>query len=110
MYLRLISFLAFLLLVTTVSIAQPGDTFLPGIDTAKSIGQTEKEAQRWRDSIDAVRIRTNVQKAGKPLDAFLQEMREREKARKRQVYIRVGLVSLFLVVLIVGLLRRTKKM
>lgn len=109
MHFRLLYLLLFQIFLLPVAGAQPEDTLTSGSDTIPIRKLVEKEAQRWRDSVDAVRIKTTVQKNGKALDAFLQEMREREKAHKRQVYFRIGLVAVFFVVLVVGLIRRRKK-
>ncbi len=43
------------------------------------------------------------------LDALVKEIKERDKKAKQQMYIRLGLGLFFLIVLIVGLLRRRKK-
>ena len=41
-------------------------------------------------------------------DAFIKMQQEREKKQKQQTYIRITMGALFLVVLIVGLMRRRK--
>jgi len=67
------------------------------------------EFQRWKDSMEAVRIKQNVARNGKPLEEFLHEMAEREKAEKRQRTYLIGLGVTFLTVLAVGLTRRRKR-
>lgn len=89
--------------------AQPTDTLLSGKDSNQIRTVVRKEVQRWRDSMDAVRIKTDVQKHGKPFDAFLAEMRERESKQMRQLYVRIGLGVAFLIVVLVGFLRRRRK-
>lgn len=91
--------------------AQAQDSNALANDSARhQVRQSVKnEFERWKDSVEAVRIKKEVEKNGKPLDVFLQEMREREKAEKRQLYFRIGLGALFLTVLALGLARRRKK-
>jgi hypothetical protein len=67
------------------------------------------EFQQWKDSMEGVRIKRNVAKNGKPLNEFLSEMADREKADKRQLTFRIGLGVLFLTALVVGLARRRKR-
>ena len=43
------------------------------------------------------------------LNSFMKEIRERDRKEKQQMYLRFGLGLLFLVVLIIGLLRRRKR-
>lgn len=68
----------------------------------------KREFERWQDSMKAVRIKENVQKHGKSLDAFLQEMRDKEKAQKRQRLFHIGLGVALLVALAIGLVRWRK--
>lgn len=46
---------------------------------------------------------------GKNLNSFMKEIREIDRKEKQQMYLRFGLGLLFLVVLIIGLLRRRKR-
>lgn len=91
--------------------AQSNDTVISLQDsTREEVRQTvKKEFERWQDSVQAERIKENVKKNGKSLDVFLQEMREKEEARKRQWYFRIGLGTLFLVVVVVGIVRTRKR-
>ena len=91
--------------------AQSNDSVLTIKDsTREEVRQTvKKEFERWQDSVQAQRIKENVKENGKSLDDFLQEMQEKEEARKRQLYIRIGLGSILLIALVVALLRRRKK-
>ena len=109
---RLLLFvLSALLLSTPLLFAQHSDTVITLTDsTRETVQQTvKKEFERWQDSMRAVRIKEDVKKHGKPLDAFLEEMKEQEKAQKRQLYFRLGVGVLFLIVLAVGLARRKRK-
>lgn len=89
---------------------QPRDS--PSVDTVRKelYRKVAKEVDRWEDSVQAAHIKQNVIKNGKPLDQFLQEMKEKEKAEKRQHYFRIGLGAVFLLaLLIIGLVRRRKR-
>lgn len=108
----LLLFAAFLpFLLSSPLYAQTGDTLIKVSDSSReAVRQTVKtEFERWQDSMKAVRIKEDVQKHGKSLDAFLQEMNEREKAEKRQRNFRIGLGVFFLIVLALGLARRKRK-
>ena len=91
--------------------AQKNDTTITVTNaTQDSVRQlVKKEFERYRDSMEALRIRQNVARNGKSLDAYLQEMQEREKARQRQIYFRIGFAVIFLIILAVGFARRRKK-
>lgn len=106
---RLLCFFTVQFFLLTTATAQPGDTILSGNDSNRILRMAEKEAQRWRDSMDAIRIKNTVKEKGKSLEAFLNEMKEREQARKRQEYIRVGALAILFAALIVSFLRRRKK-
>ena len=69
----------------------------------------QKEFGRWQDSVKAVRIKDEVRRNGKPLNAFLEEMREKENVRKRQWYFRIGLGVAFLIAIAASLLRKRVK-
>jgi hypothetical protein len=99
------------LLLSSPLYAQTPDTVIKFTDSSReAVRQTvTSEFERWQDSMKAVRIKEDVQKHGKSLDAFLQEMSEREKAEKRQRNFRIGLGVFFLLVLAVSLARRRKK-
>ncbi|HEU4901735.1 MAG TPA: hypothetical protein VFT06_03060 [Flavisolibacter sp.] len=108
----LLLFVAFLpLLLSSPLYAQTPDTVIKITDSSRAaVRQTvTSEFERWQDSMKAVRIKEDVRKHGKSLDAFLQEMSEREKAEKRQRNFRIGLVVFFLLVLAIGLIRRKSK-
>ena len=101
------------LLFTTVNctnkvFAQNRDTIVfSGDSVHNAVRQSVKEEfQRWKDSVDAVRIKQEVAKNGKPLNEFLQEMQAQEKVQKRQLYFRIGIGALFFIVLAVGFARR----
>ena len=108
---RIFLLFAALLLLSPPLHAQAGDTVIKISDSGReAVRQTVKtEFERWQDSMKAVRIKEDVKKHGKSLDAFLQEMSEREKAEKRQRNFRIGLGVLFLLVLALGLARRKRK-
>lgn len=91
--------------------AQSNDTIITIKDsTREEVRQTVKEEfERWQDSVQAERIRENVKKNGKSLDVFLKEMEEKEAARKRQLYVRIGLGAVFLIALVLAFARRRKK-
>jgi hypothetical protein len=91
--------------------AQTGDTVITITDSTHEIvrEKAKQEFSRWQDSMRAVRIKEDVKKHGKPLDAFLEEMKEQEKAKKQQRLFRIGFGVLFLVVLAVLLARRKSK-
>jgi Na+/phosphate symporter len=57
---------------------------------------------RHYDSINNVR---NLQN----LENFTKELREREKANKKQAFIRIGIGVLFAVIFVIGMLRKRKK-
>ena len=105
----------FLLLVYSFNpvslFAQTNDSVSRFPDSAREeIRKTvTKEFQQWKDSMEGVRIKRNVARNGKPLNEFLSEMAEREKAKKRQQAFRIGLGVLFLTALVVGLARRRKR-
>ncbi|HEV7332928.1 MAG TPA: hypothetical protein VGN63_17945 [Flavisolibacter sp.] len=102
--------LCFLLLFPQHLPAQTTDSLARAIDSnARSIDQSAKDIQRWKDSLEKDRIYRNLEQHGQSLDDFLQEMREQEEKRERQAAIRIGLGVLFLVVVIVGLVRRRRK-
>ena len=111
MPLRFLFVLSVLFLSTTSLFAQTGDTEIIVTDTSReTVRQSvQKEFERWQDSMRAVRIKEDVKKHGKSLDAFLQEMKEQERAKKRQRYFRIGVGVLFLIVLAAGLARRRRK-
>jgi len=104
-----------MLLVTSFNpvslFAQARDSVIRFPDSAREeVHKTvTKEFQHWKDSMEGVRIKREVAKNGKPLDEFLSEMAEREKAEKRQTAFRIGLGVLFLTALAVGLARRRKR-
>jgi len=100
-----------LMFSTPCLFAQTGDTVITVTDTTRqSVREAAKrEFERWQDSMRAVRIKEDVKKHGKSLDAFLEEMREKERAEKRQTLFRIGIGVLFLIVLAVSLARRRKK-
>jgi hypothetical protein len=99
------------LLFATSLFAQNNDTTIELNDSSRqAVRQSVKnEFERWQDSVQAARIKREVEKNGKPLDVFLQEMKEQENSRKRQLYYRIGLGVLFLIVLVIGLARRRKR-
>lgn len=111
MRLHLLFVLCAILLSTPPLFAQHPDTVITITDSShEAVRQiVKKEFERWQDSMRAVRIKEDVKKYGKSLDAFLQEMKEKEKAQKRQLYFRIGVGVLFLIVLAVGLARRKRK-
>ena len=113
---RFMRFARFVLLITQLLFFIPAktqsqDTVLIVKDsTREEVRQTvKKEFERWQDSVQAERIKQNIKKNGKSLDAFLQEMQKEEKARKRQLYIRIGFGAAFLAALIIIFLRRRKE-
>lgn len=69
----------------------------------------KKEVERWRDSTEAIRVKDYVLKHGKPLDAFLAEMKKKEEAKRRQTYIRIAFVTLVLIAVTVAFGRRKRK-
>lgn len=93
-----------------VAFSQPNDSALRHRDSLRHVVHdiAKKAVEGYRDSVKAERIKEDVRKNGKPLDAFLAEMKEEKKAGQRQLYFRVALVVLFLVVIAVGLFRRRK--
>lgn len=107
MHFLLYLFLSLLLFFAPAVNGQAQDTTITLTNTDRdSVRQLVKqEFERWRDSVQAARIKQNVEKNGKSLDAFLIEMKEREKAEKRQLYVRIGVGVLFLTVLTLGLAR-----
>ena len=89
--------------------AQPADSLAKAIEAnSQAIDQATKDIQRLKDSVEKEKVFRNLEQNGQSLDAFLQEMREKEEKQKRQVSIRIGLGALFLIVLLVGLARRRK--
>ncbi|RYZ45655.1 MAG: hypothetical protein EOO14_25495 [Chitinophagaceae bacterium] len=89
--------------------AQPIDSLAQAIDSnANAINRSATEIQRWKDSLQKEKIFRNLADNGQSLDTFLQEMREKEDAKKRQVNIRIGLGVLFLIAVVVGFLRRRR--
>lgn len=111
MRLPLILLLSLPLLLGHPLSAQKHDTTITVTNaTQDSVRQlVKKEFERYRDSMEALRIKQNVAKNGKSLDAYLQEMKEEEKARQRQVYFGIGFGVIFLLILAVGFARRKKK-
>ncbi len=102
--------LLFLLFIIATSLhAQSNDTAKKAAESTRNAVRQPAKIIRLQDSVQAERIIRQVQKNGKPLDAFLQERREKEKARKRQQYLRIGLGAAFLIVLALILARRRKK-
>ena len=111
MRLLFLVFLAAQLLLTSSLFAQNTDSFSTAADsaTAKALQHRKKEFEHWQDSVQASRIKKEVERNGKPLDVFLQEMKERERVQRRQTYIRIGAGILFFTVLVINFLRRRKK-
>jgi hypothetical protein len=90
--------------------AQSSDTFHHSADSSHNTAtQPVKVFHRFNDNEQFERIKNEVAKNGKPLDAFLQQMKERENARKRQVYFRTGLVIAFLLVMVLTFALRRKQ-
>ncbi|MBB1282874.1 hypothetical protein HRH25_00690 [Flavisolibacter sp. BT320] len=107
-FLRLI--LSLSLFFSQTAFTQSTESLAKRIDSnARAIDQSAKEIQRWKDSLEKERIYRNLEQHGQPLNDFLQEMREAEEKRKRNVYIRIGLGVLFLLILLIGFIRRRRK-
>jgi uncharacterized membrane protein YcjF (UPF0283 family) len=107
-FLRL--FFCFSLFFPQATYTQTTDSLAKRIDAnAKSIEQSAQAIQRWKDSLEKEKIYRNLAQHGQPLDEFLQERREAEEKRKRQLYLRIGLGILFLLFVIAELVRRRKR-
>ena len=65
---------------------------------------TDSLAKKQQDEISENSLKHNEQN----LNVLMKEIRERDRKEKQQMYLRFGLGLLFLVVLIIGLLRRRK--
>jgi len=66
--------------------------------------------QSVNDSLEKLRNSEQIRaETERGINALVQMQKERNEKQKRQAYIRIGLGLLFLVVLVVGLLRRRKK-
>ncbi len=90
--------------------AQTIDSLKTAIDSnASAINRSATDIQRRKDSLQKEKIFRNLAENGQSLDDFLQEMREKEAAKKRQVTIRIGLGVLFLLAVVIGFLRRRRK-
>lgn len=91
--------------------AQHPDTLLrlqnPAHDTVRQA--VKKEFERWQDSVAAARIQANVKKNGQSLDEFLKSMEGKEKAGRRQRYVRIVLGVFFLLLAGLGFLRRHRQ-
>lgn len=89
--------------------AQPVDSFANAVDSSsKAIEKATNDFQRWQDSVQREKILRNVESNGKSLDAFLQEMKEKEEKQKRRTYFRIGAGVLFLFALFVTIARRSR--
>jgi len=51
----------------------------------------------------------NMEQMNRNLNRFVQEMKERDKKAKRNAFIRIGIGIFFLVILVIGLVRKKKK-
>lgn len=102
--------LSFTLLYSQVAFTQSADSLAKRIDSnAIAIEQSEKDIQRWKDSLEKEKLYRNLEQHGQPLDVFLKERREAEEKQKRQLYLRIGLGVLFFLFVIIELLRRSKR-
>ena len=71
-------------------------------DSATNVMSADSNKQ---DEISESTLKQNEQN----LNSFMKEIKERDRKEKQQMYLRFGLGLLFLVVLIIGLLRRRKR-
>lgn len=80
-------------------------------DTLRQFDSAAYARMRWvNDSLEKIRMSEQVRaETERGINALVQMQKERNENQKRQAYIRIGLGLLFLVVLVVGLLRRRKK-
>ena len=102
--------LSFTLLYSQAAFTQSADSLTKRIDSnAIAIEQSEKDIQRWKDSLEKEKLYRNLEQHGQPLDVFLKERREAEDKQKRQLYLRIGLGVLFFLFVIIELLRRSKR-
>lgn len=99
----------FLLFVGSAVQAQKTDSLQKAVDqSAKMLDKTTNEVEKLKDSLKKTALRRTIDHNSQNLDVFLQEMKIREQKRKQQIYIRIGLVTLFLIVLVTGLARRQR--
>lgn len=80
----------------------------PAPDSAAGTSQVVQPVSVSVYDDSAARARSQEQ-MNRNLDAFVRQQKEREKKEWQRAWMRIGLGMFFLVVLIVGMLRRRKK-
>ena len=99
-------YLLFLLIITTgfISSAQSTDSLRHAIDSeAKAV---QRRYQQLEDSLYRLRMKQNMEQHGQSLDQFLAEKREEKKKEDRRMYIRIGVLTLFVFALVYALVRK----
>ena len=96
--------LLFSSIVLTTGNANDTSTARP-VPINNSVQPADSAMKKEQDEISENTLTQNEQN----LNSFMKEIRERDRKEKQQMYLRFGLGLLFLVVLIIGLLRRRKR-
>lgn len=66
----------------------------------------EEVIRKKQDSLAAAKEFEAIKKSSKPLDAFLQEMREKEQAEKRRLWLRIAVGVFFFSLVLLTAFRR----
>jgi len=101
-----VRYLLFLLIITSshLSLAQRSDSLRQAIDSeANSIQKRYREIE---DSLYRLRMKQNMEQHGQSLDQFLAEKREEKRKEDRRMYIRIGVLAIFVFALVFSLVRK----
>lgn len=99
-------YLLFLLVITSSDFtwAQRPDSLLKTIDSeAVSFQQRYRQIE---DSLYRLRMKQSMEQHGQSLDEFLAQKREEERKEDRRLYIRIGVITLFLFALVYAYVRK----
>lgn len=86
--------------------SQPVDTTNRSYDSVRRV--VEQTVRDYQDSLERERLLQNIQKHGKPLDAFLEERKKEERKEERRRWIRIGAGALLLFALFFAIARRSR--
>ena len=106
---RLVFILVFVLQSFLPARSQNIDSITRSMDsTSRQLDIIKKRLQGIKDTMDRRQIQRMHDQQGQPLEQFLGERREAERKQRRLVYVAIGVGILFLVMLIIGLMRKRK--